>query len=68
MPEGAEVHCVVHSGEELGFSIKVEERDNFFEMMGDIDLCSAHGLEVLFCRISQSHEGISVLKEGGMGF
>ena len=68
MAEGAILGSMVHSGEEFGFSIKIEECHNFFDMMGDVDLGVAHGLKVMFCCIAQRHDGIAVLKEGGIGF
>ena len=67
MAEGAILHGMVHGGEDFGLPIKIHQRHNLFDMMGDIDLGAAHGLKVVFCRISQGHEGIAVLKEGGMG-
>ena len=68
MAEGAIVHSMVHGREDFGLSIKIHQSHNLFNMMGDVDLGAAHGLEVVFCRISQGYEGIPMLKEGGIGF
>lgn len=67
MAEGVIVHGMFHGREEFGFPIKIEERHNLFDMMGDIDLGAAHGLKVGFCPMAQCHEGIAVLEEGGIG-
>ena len=45
MTEGAILHGMLHGREDFGFPVKIEERHNFFDMMGDIDLGAAHSLK-----------------------
>ena len=68
MAEGIVFYSMLHSLEDFGFPVKIEERHNLFDMMWDIDFSAAHGLKVAFCRLAQSHKGIPALKEGGIGF
>ncbi len=68
MAEGTIVHSMFHGGEDFGFPIKIEERHNLFDMMGDIDLGAGHSLKIGFCCIAQSDKGVAVLEESGIRF
>lgn len=62
--EGLIGKSMVHSAEDFGFTIELNEAGNFFEVVGDGEVCCGEGLEVALRGIAERKDQITVFKKG----
>lgn len=65
--EGLIGKSMVHSAEDFGFTIELNEAGNFFEVVGDGEVCCGEGLEVALRGIAERKDQITVFKKKGFG-
>ena len=53
-------HGLFYGGGDLGFSEQIDEPDDFFELMGDIEFRFGHGFQIVFCFFSHAQNRITM--------
>lgn len=59
---------MIHGCKDLGLPVEVDEVNNLLELIKGVKFGFGQGLDIAASRLSQSQQGISVLKVSGFRF
>jgi len=65
--QGVMAQGMLHGGQDLGFTVEIDQFNNLFDLMGQMQFGLGQGFYVLMGRIPQGQQGIPVLKISAMG-
>ena len=68
MPHGVVAKGMIHSPQDLGLPVEVDQADNLLELIEGVKFGFGQSLDIAASRLSQGQQGIPVLKVSGLRF
>jgi len=68
MAHGMVLKSMVHSSQDLGLPIKVDQADDLFELIKGVEFGFCEGFDIAASHLSEGQQGIAVLEVSGLRF